>query len=128
MDISYPIIVSKIDNEYKIEYPDFNVNPSFISDEKEIIPEAKDIISLCLYDIDESEYPEPTNPEEIVAEGKIIYVNLWLPYHFAQIKNVYKNKTLTIPTWLDELASEKNINFSQTLQRALKEELGINRT
>ena len=29
-------------------------------------------------------------------------------------------KTLSIPKWLDELAREKDINFSQTLQEALK--------
>ncbi len=30
-------------------------------------------------------------------------------------------KTLTIPNWLDELAKERNINFSQVLQDGLKD-------
>ena len=34
-------------------------------------------------------------------------------------------KTLTIPSWLNDLAMENNINFSQLLQKALKKELGI---
>ena len=34
-------------------------------------------------------------------------------------------KTLTIPSWLNDLAIENEINFSQILQKALKEELGI---
>ena len=34
-------------------------------------------------------------------------------------------KTLTIPSYLDILAKNKNINFSQVLQNALKKELGI---
>lgn len=34
-------------------------------------------------------------------------------------------KTLTIPSWLNELALERNINFSQTLQEALMKELGL---
>ncbi|MCM1579418.1 MAG: hypothetical protein NC078_11530 [Ruminococcus sp.] len=29
------------------------------------------------------------------------------------------NKTLTIPLWLNDLAEEKSINFSKTLQEAL---------
>ena len=35
-------------------------------------------------------------------------------------------KTLTIPIWLNDLAVKNGINFSQTLQTALKEQLHIN--
>ena len=34
-------------------------------------------------------------------------------------------KTLTIPRWLNSLAESRHVNFSQTLQEALKEQLGI---
>lgn len=34
-------------------------------------------------------------------------------------------KTLTIPWYLNDLAEKKKINFSQTLQAALKQKLGI---
>lgn len=34
-------------------------------------------------------------------------------------------KTLTIPAWLNDKAMEQNINFSQLLQKALKEELNL---
>ena len=34
-------------------------------------------------------------------------------------------KTLTIPAWLNYLSEKNNINFSQVLQEALKERLGI---
>lgn len=40
-------------------------------------------------------------------------------------KNKAVKKTLTIPKWLDELATEHGVNFSHTLQEALKEKLGI---
>lgn len=39
------------------------------------------------------------------------------------IQSVRKN--VTIPAWLCEIAKQKNINFSQTLQKALMEELNI---
>ena len=35
-------------------------------------------------------------------------------------------KTLTIPNWLDELAKERNINFSQVLQDGLKDLINEN--
>lgn len=34
-------------------------------------------------------------------------------------------KTLTIPSWLNDMATERNINFSQVLQNALKEQLHL---
>lgn len=36
-------------------------------------------------------------------------------------------KNLTIPAWLDTMASRKNINFSSVLQKALVKELGIDK-
>ena len=35
-------------------------------------------------------------------------------------------KTLTIPAWLNDLAIENNVNFSQVLQSALKTQLHVN--
>jgi len=35
-------------------------------------------------------------------------------------------KTLTIPAWLNTLAEENNVNFSQVLQAALRKHLGLN--
>lgn len=34
-------------------------------------------------------------------------------------------KTLTIPQWLNDAAIKENLNFSQILQKALKEELNL---
>lgn len=41
------------------------------------------------------------------------------------IQNRAVKKTLTIPQWLNEEAEKQGINFSQTLQYALKEKLGF---
>ena len=38
-------------------------------------------------------------------------------------KSVSKN--VTIPRWLNELALEAHVNFSSTLQEALRERLGV---
>jgi post-segregation antitoxin (ccd killing protein) len=40
-------------------------------------------------------------------------------------RNRAVKKTLTIPQWLDELAREKDVNFSLVLQEALKERLRV---
>lgn len=54
-----------------------------------------------------------------------VEIIFFLPYEKSKIREVYKNKTLTIPTWLDDLARSKNLNFSGILQEALKRELNI---
>ena len=36
-------------------------------------------------------------------------------------------KTLSLPKWLDTLAVEHNINFSNILQNALMRELGVSK-
>lgn len=35
-------------------------------------------------------------------------------------------KTLTIPSWLNDLAIANGVNFSQVLQTALKDKLNVN--
>jgi post-segregation antitoxin (ccd killing protein) len=49
-----------------------------------------------------------------------------MPYHKSRIKEVYVKKTLTIPSWLDILAKNNNINFSAILVKAIKKELNLN--
>ena len=48
-----------------------------------------------------------------------------MPYWRTRAKEVYVKKTLTIPSWIDVLAKEKNLNFSNVLVKGLKKELGI---
>ena len=43
-----------------------------------------------------------------------------------RLSNRSVKKTLSIPEWLNEAALAAGINFSQTLQEALKMQLGIN--
>ena len=45
-----------------------------------------------------------------------------------RMANVNKsvNRTVTLPAWLNSAALENNLNFSQVLQDALKERLGVN--
>lgn len=126
-DVSYPVVLTYEDGVIYLEAPDV---PGAYSDAENFdsaIRNAKEVISLSLYDLED--YPKPSQIKDLKDGLKdnqeVIYVSLWLPYEFSQIKTVYKKKTLSIPNWLDALAVQKNINFSQALQRALKEELGI---
>ena len=71
------------------------------------------------------ELPVPGSSIELREGQKLVYINIWMPYHRSKEKVIYTKKTLTIPLWLDLLAKENNINFSETLTEALKEKLSI---
>lgn len=90
-----------------------------------------EIMSLTIQDcieedIDYIKLLEDNVNYEVDNDKSIIFISFFLPYEIAKTKDIYKKKTLTLPVWLDILASEKNINFSRVLQEALKKELKIN--
>lgn len=66
------------------------------------------------------EYPTPIDlKKEDVSDGYIVMVEFDEVEYLKKTNSQSVKKTLTIPKWLDVLASRNNINFSQTLQNAL---------
>ena len=51
-------------------------------------------------------------------------IDVFMPVFRDKIKRSTIKKTLTIPYWLNAEAERKGINFSQTLQDALKQQIG----
>ena len=54
-------------------------------------------------------------------------VEVWMPVVRDEMENKAIKKTLTIPKWLNDIAEENKVNFSQVLQSALKDYLGLAR-
>ncbi len=90
---------------------------------------AKDVLAGFLYGMeeDEEQIPPPSNPSNIdLPQGAFIsIVEVRTDYIRDEIENKAVKKTLTIPKWLNDAAEKENINFSQLLQFAIKERLGI---
>jgi predicted RNase H-like HicB family nuclease len=90
---------------------------------------AHDALNLTLYDLenDKKNIPEATKPQDVKITGEqftsVIAVDTDVYRRFYENKSV--KKTLTIPSWLNERAELANINFSATLQAALKKELNL---
>ncbi len=101
----YPACFFKDEDGYTVVFPDLeNGNlATFGKNMEEAISMAVDCLAGYIY----------------ISEKFInlvsVNVNAYAKEHFE--KSV--KKTLTIPTWLNELAIEQNINFSQVLQEAL---------
>lgn len=81
-------------------------------EENREIPKASDIDSIKL--------------DDELPNGFKSYICVDLIEYKKKYNNKSVKKTLTIPSWLNDLAEEKHINFSGILQEALKEHLGVN--
>lgn len=126
---TYAAIFDYSDPGYiNIEFPMFEGAFTCVEAGEDPIPAAQDVLTLILLDYEETgkEMPEEFMRPEVGEKQEVYFVNVWMPYHRSQVKEVYTKKTLTIPVWLDMLAKQNNINFSAVLVKALKQELKIN--
>lgn len=128
---TFPVVLDKNEPGFiNIYFPDFDMGVTSVEVGEDPIEEAQSWLAITISElVDEGkEVPNPSSPDQISAEANqtIVFVNVWLPYHRSKEKIVYIKKTLTIPSYLDILAKESNINFSETLSNALKEKLGLN--
>lgn len=127
---TYPAIIDNSEQDFiNITFPDFDSVFTCVPKDEDYIAAAQDILTLSILDLEESgeTVPVQMKAEDIIVEEnqKLIYVNIWMPYHRSQVKVSYRKKTLTIPVWIDELAKANHINFSATLVEAIKEKLSL---
>lgn len=82
---------------------------------------------MCYLEDEKRQIPTPSSIEAIKHRKKtfVTYIACdTLDYRKKMRKRAVK-KTLSIPEWLDHAATAAGINFSQTLQEALKEKLQL---
>lgn len=84
-------------------------------------------LSLSYYADNNIPFPQPSLPNEIKLEQNQFIAVIEFDMFEYKRKNDSKavKKTLTIPSWLNELAMEQNINFSQVLQDALMNKVNM---
>ncbi len=87
---------------------------------------AQDAMGLYLDNL--TNFPKPTlDITQIILQKNqfVSFVSIDMDEYRKKFNNKSIKKTLTIPEWLNYLSEQNNINFSQVLQEALKEKLGI---
>ncbi|MEG0899560.1 MAG: type II toxin-antitoxin system HicB family antitoxin [Oscillospiraceae bacterium] len=133
---AYPACFYKENNGgYSVIFPDLNHLATCGDDLEEAFIMAIDCLAGHIYYLKKNNevLPKPTDIKKVDMENEYqdfqeAFVNIvavdveeYAKKHFeSSVK-----KTLTIPTWLNDMAMEKNINFSGLLQEALKEKLNI---
>lgn len=95
----------------------------------EALDNAKDVLNLMLWDMEErgANIPQASQPDTIRLKKNsfVTFISAdTLEYRKKYDKKAVK-KTLSIPRWLDTLATEQNVNFSHVLQNALMKELNV---
>ena len=129
MKYAYPAVIRPDDNVYTVFFPDIGRGGTTGDDIPDALYMASDWLAGTLYDLenDEVNLPNPSKIDEIKTEPgdfvTLVYADT-IEYRKKYDKKAI-NKTLTIPNWLNSLAEKADINFSQTLQRALKKELKL---
>lgn len=123
----YPAIFHKEEVGYSVTFPDL---PGCITEGdtlEEAFATAQDALGIYLYTLkeDKVDLPKYVAPEVLILD-KDSFITLveWDELEYLKrTSNKSVKKTLTIPEWLNTKAEEENINFSQTLQKALLEQL-----
>ena len=114
---------------YNITFPDFDYIFTQGDTMDEAYQMAIDAIGLEIYDLDKQhkQPPVPSDPNSIKTKKNetIVLIEFSLDEYKRRTNNMAVKKTLSIPSWLNEEAMAKGINFSAVLQKALKAELNI---
>lgn len=114
--------------EIAVVFPDLNVATSGVNDDDAFMS-ARELLGCVLYGLEEDkeEIPTPTPLTQVQAEKnqRTALIDVYMPsIRLAQV-NRSINRTVTLPAWLNAMAIEKGVNFSQILQDALKEQLHV---
>jgi predicted RNase H-like HicB family nuclease len=126
----YPAIFTYEDGkEISVLFPDLDVATSG-EDETDALLSARELLGCALYGLEEDKepIPEPSalNSLQVAGNQRAVLIDVYMPSIRQAQTNRSVNRTVTLPAWLNAVAVEHNVNFSQVLQEALKARLHFN--
>ncbi len=136
MNLIYPVVFTETndkENPVLVYIPDIN-GMTEGRDLADAISMAKDYICNSLFDKKDSEIPAAKRIGEIVLEespffdsGKsfVSLVDVDLDAFRTREKSKSVRRNITLPQWLDDMATTAKLNVSAITQNALKKELGL---
>ena len=127
---AFPAIFTKeAEGGFSISFPDLDGCFTCGDDLADGIFMAEDALALMLYDLEEAgaDIPAPSPVGAVAVDSDSFVVPIACDTMVYRKRNNTKavKKTLSIPEWLNEVALEQNVNFSQVLQDALMEKCGV---
>ena len=117
------------ESTYNVSFPDLPGCNTFGTDLADAIEMAQDALCLTLYhrEQDNEAIPPATSPTDIKIQGDdfVTAISVDTDFYHRFYSGKLVKKTLNIPMWLNEMAMQANVNFSNILQEALKTHLHV---
>lgn len=125
----YPAVFTYApEQEIAVVFPDLDAATSG-TDDADALASARELLGMVLYgleqDGEEIPAPSPTLSVPVADNERVVLVDVYMPAVRMAKENRSVNRTVTLPAWLNAAALENNVNFSQVLQAALMEQLGV---
>lgn len=122
----YPAIFTHGDTAITVTFPDIPEAITQGKDLNEAYQMAVEALGFALEDY--QEYPQASSSSQVQSDNPdadvaliSIDMNAYLrKYHSKKVR-----KNVTIPEWLNNIAEEKKLNFSQVLTEALESKLQV---
>ena len=137
MFLVYPAVFHKCNDSegYFITFPDFE-GASQADTESECVYMAQDFLGINLYNmlVENKEFPKPTSIQDVIIEDDgytivedsfVSLVGIDIHKYAKEMEQEMVRKNVTIPSYLNEMGKNHNINFSKLLTEALEKEFEI---
>lgn len=122
----YPAVFTYEDGQISVTWPDLPGCVTCGDTDAEALRNAKEAMGghLWCMEQDNDPIPRPTPFADVRfgADERAVLVEVYMPAIRLSQTNKAVNRTVTLPAWLNALAVEKGVNFSQVLQDALRQQ------
>ncbi|MCL2199217.1 MAG: type II toxin-antitoxin system HicB family antitoxin [Defluviitaleaceae bacterium] len=129
MKYVYPAVFRPEQKGFSIFFPDIRMGGTHGDDIADGLEMAHDFLvgAMAMLEDEGQEIPTSTEIASLnLKDGEFAsFVSVDTAEYRRKLETKAVKKTLTLPSWLNAKAEAANINFSHTLQRALKEDLKI---
>ena len=129
MTYVYPAVFRPENEGFSIYFPDVGMGGTQGDDIADGLGMAHDFLAGALAYLEDSGevIPPPSEIRKLeLHDGEFAsLVAVDMPLYRKKIGNHVVKKTLSIPSWLNAQAEEANVNFSQLLQKAIRDELRL---
>jgi len=125
----YPAIFQTEEAGFSVFFPDIEGSNTQGDTIEESYKNAFDALGIVLSYMEDEHIliPKASSPQNIKLEGDqfLVIIEFDMMGYRKKTSSQAVKKTLSIPSWLNAEAEKAGINFSATLQKAIKEQLRL---
>ena len=129
MKYVYPAILTQEDDGIIVSFPDVEGARTDGATMEEALENADDVLNLMLLTMEEKHMnikpPTPIVSLDVPKGSTVALVRADTLAYSKKVDTRAIRKSVSIPAWMDSLAREHNLNFSNVLQNAICRELNI---